>query len=245
MTSSVVSSQSVSSSTAANGLCRTAQLAASNLTRQSSMASSQSARHFSVTSKAASQSESDLAGFLKEEIAAEKANAKKLVLPGQGFTVKQEGAELTFTKAGAGGEKVVISMNVNHTVDSAEPDDGTQEAPEMKSKPNFEIDIVKSSGKTLSFSCSYINPDAEEGGQEAGEDVFAIDEVTMFEGEDWNEKKYAVAGDILDGHLYDLFMTMLEERGVTSEFVDQMSDYCSAYEHSLYINLLEELSKFK
>ena len=33
--------------------------------------------------------ESDLAGFLKEEIAAEKANAKKLVLPGQGFTVKQ------------------------------------------------------------------------------------------------------------------------------------------------------------
>ena len=54
MTSSVVSSQSVSSS-AANGLCRTAQLAASNLTRQSSMASSQSARHFSVTSKAASQ----------------------------------------------------------------------------------------------------------------------------------------------------------------------------------------------
>ena len=59
-------------------------------------------------------------------------------------------------------------MNVNHTVDSAEPDDGTQEAPEMKSKPNFEIDIVKSSGKTLSFSCSYINPDAEEGGQEAG-----------------------------------------------------------------------------
>jgi len=240
MTSTVVSSQSVS--TAANGLCRT-QLT-SNLTRQS-MASSQTARHFSGTSKAASQTESDLAGFLKEEIAAEKANAKKLVLPGQGFTVKQDGAEVTFTKAGAGGEKMVISMNVNHTVDSAEPDDGTQEAPEMKSKPNFEIDIVKSSGKTLSFSCSYITPDAEEGGQEAGEDVFAIDEVTMFEGEDWNEKKYAVAGDILDGHLYDLFMTMLEERGVTSEFVDQMSDYCSAYEHSLYINLLEELNKFK
>ena len=42
--------------------------------------------------------------------------------------------------------------------------------------------------------------------------MFAIDEVTMFEGEDWNEKKYAVAGDILDGHLYDLFMTMLEVR---------------------------------
>ena len=42
--------------------------------------------------------------------------------------------------------------------------------------------------------------------------MFAIDEVTMFEGENWTEKKYAVAGDILDGHLYDLFMTMLEVR---------------------------------
>ncbi len=30
------------------------------------------------------------------------------------------------------------------------------------------------------------------------EDIFAIDEVTIYEGE-WNEKKYAVAGDILDG----------------------------------------------
>merc|ERR1711997_1184592 len=101
-------------------------------------------------------------------------------------------------------------------------------------------------GKTLSFSCSYLPPEEEKGPEEEGfNDVFTIDEVTMFEGENWTEKKYAVAGDILDGHLYDLFMSMLEERGVTSEFVEQMSDYCSAYEHSLYINLLEELSKFK
>ena len=43
------------------------------------------------------------------------------------------------------------------------------------------------------------------------EDVFAIDEVTMYEGE-WTEKNYAVAGDILDGQMYDLFMNMLDER---------------------------------
>ena len=49
-------------------------------------------------------------------------------------------------------------MNVNHTVDSAEPDDGSEEAPEMKSKPNFEVDIVKTGGKTLSFSCSFAPP---------------------------------------------------------------------------------------
>ena len=49
-------------------------------------------------------------------------------------------------------------MNVNHTVDSAEPDDGSEEAPEMKSRPNFEVDIVKTGGKTLSFSCSFTPP---------------------------------------------------------------------------------------
>ena len=64
--------------------------------------------------------------------------------------------------------RIVVSLNVNHTVDSAEPDDGTQEAPEMKSKPNFEVDIIKPDGKTLSFSCSYIVEHDEQGSQEEG-----------------------------------------------------------------------------
>ena len=75
------------------------------------------------------------------------------------------------------------------------------------------------------------------------EDNFAIDEVTLFDG-DWNEKKYAVAGDILDGYLYDLFMNMLDERGINANFADKLSEYCSSYEHSQYINLLEELQRF-
>ena len=66
-------------------------------------------------------------------------------------------------------------MNVNHTVDSAEPDDGSEEAPEMKSKPNFEVDIIKSNGKTLSFSCSFVQPadmtDAQ-GQQQPEEEAF-------------------------------------------------------------------------
>ena len=93
-----------------------------------------------------------------------------MLVPGSGFEVAKDGAEVTFTKTSADGEKVVVSMNVNHTVDSAEPDDGSQEAPEMKSKPNFEIDIVKPGGKTLSFSCSYIMNEGEmpEGQAEEG-----------------------------------------------------------------------------
>ena len=41
------------------------------------------------------------------------------------------------------------------------------------------------------------------------DDVFAIDEVTMYDGDNHSDKCYAVAGDILDGYLYDLFMDML------------------------------------
>lgn len=191
----------------------------------------------------ATKSDVSIGEFLTEEISTEKSNLKKMT-PIPGFTVTTDGAELLFTKD-LGNEKIIVSLNVNHTVDSAEPDDGTQEAPEMKSKPNFEVDIVKPDGKTLSFSCSYILDHEEQATPEEGfDDLFAIDEVTMFEGENWTEKKYAVAGDILDGYLYDLFMNMLDERGINRDFAEKLSDYCSGYEHSLYIRLLEDLQKF-
>lgn len=191
----------------------------------------------------ATKGDGDIAKFLKDEIATEKQNQKKEVAL-EGFEVKTEGAEVTLTKSLAG-EKVILSLNVNHTVDSAEPDDGTGEAPEMLSRPNFEVDIVKSNGRTLSFSCSYISADEmPEGQDQQPEDLFAIDEVTMFDGEDFNDKKYVVAGDILDGYLYDLFMAMLEDRGVDNAFVEKLSEYCSVHEHSQYINLLEGIEKF-
>jgi len=190
----------------------------------------------------ATKGDAEIVNFLTEEIATEKSNQKPLAkLPG--WEAKIEGAEVTLTKA-SGGEKVIISLNVNHTVDSAEPDDGAGEAPEMLSRPNFEVDIVKSNGRTLSFSCSYVHPEEMAPDAEAQDDVFAIDEVTMYDGEDHSDKCYAVAGDILDGYLYDLFMDMMEERGVSNEFVGKLSDWCTAHEHSQYINLLQEIEKF-
>ena len=118
----------------------------------------------------------------------------------------------------------------------------------MLSTPNFEVDLIKKNGNTLSFSCSYISPEEqhpEGGAQEEGlDDVFAIDEVTMFEGDNHKDSCYAVAGDILDGYLYDLMMTMLEERGVDNEFAERLSEWCSSYEHSQYINLLEQVEKW-
>jgi complement component 1 Q subcomponent-binding protein len=190
----------------------------------------------------ATKGDGEIVKFLAEEISTEKQNQKSLPKL-EGWEAKLEGAEVTLTKSTAG-EKVVVSLNVNHTVDSAEPDDGAGEAPEMMSRPNFEVDIVKSNGRTLSFTCTYVHPEemAQEG--DGPEDLFAIEEVTMYDGDKVSDKNYAVAGDILDGYLYDLFMQMLEERGVTSEFADNLSEWCSAHEHSQYINLLQEIEKF-
>lgn len=192
----------------------------------------------------ATKGDEEIVKFLSEEIATEKSNQKALPKL-EGWTPKIDGAEVTLTKAGAGGEKIIVSLNVNHTVDSAEPDDGTSaEAPEMLSKPTFEVDIVKSNGQTLSFTCSYVHGDEAPPEAEGQDDLFAIDEVTMYEGENHSDACYAVAGDILDGYLYDLFMTMLDERGVDNEFVDQLSDWCTAHEHAQYIGLLAAIEKF-
>jgi complement component 1 Q subcomponent-binding protein, mitochondrial len=137
-----------------------------------------------------------------------------------------------------------VSFNINHTVDTdheAEADANAekQDLGELKSKPTFEVDIVKG-GETLSFTCSFLQGAADEGEYN---DVFGIDEVTLYTGE-WSEKKYAVAGDVLDGYLYDLLMNLLEEKGISNEFAEKLSDLSTSYEHSAYIALLESISKF-
>lgn len=76
------------------------------------------------------------------------------------------------------------------------------------------------------------------------EDLFQIVEFSMHTGEELQDSDYSVSGDIMDGHLYDLLMNLLEERGVTNEFAEQLIDLSTSYEHGLYINLLEKLRDF-
>lgn len=44
--------------------------------------------------------------------------------------------------------------------------------------------------------------------------------------------------------MYDLLMNLLEERGVSNEFADKVSDFATKREHDLYITLLESLQSF-
>lgn len=63
-----------------------------------------------------------------------------------------------------------MSFNINHTVDAeddheVENEESTSEKSqmaEMKSKPNFEVDIVRG-GTTLSFTCSFLQGAPSEG----------------------------------------------------------------------------------
>lgn len=189
--------------------------------------------------------ERELVEFLTEEILAERKAQKGKSVPTtlDGFAVKLDGADVELTKKGDK-ETVVISFNVNHTVDTEEEpeiDDNADKPSlgEMRSKPNFEIDIVRGN-TTLSFTCSFLAGTAQEGEYN---DVFGIDEMTIFEGE-WNDKVYAVAGDVLDGYLYDLLMNLLEEKGISNEFAEKLSDFATTFEQSSYVGLLEKLSKF-
>ena len=83
-----------------------------------------------MTRLMATKSDQDLGKFLLEEMATEKKNLRSLPKL-EGWSVKTEGSEITMTKDVAGGEQVMITLNVNHTVDSAQPDDGSEEVREV------------------------------------------------------------------------------------------------------------------
>lgn len=80
--------------------------------------------------------------------------------------MKTNGAEVEMVKQNDK-EKILIKFNVNHTVDADDEGDMEQEkepeVAEMKSSPQFEVDIVRD-GQTLSFTCSFLHEQSDEDG---------------------------------------------------------------------------------
>ncbi|XP_015599962.1 complement component 1 Q subcomponent-binding protein, mitochondrial [Cephus cinctus] len=194
------------------------------------------------------KAEKDLVEFLAEEIVAEKKAQKLRTIPTEvdGFKVSLDGAEVTLTKQ-QDGETIKINFNVNHTVDTdaepeIDPNDDKPDIGDMKSKPNFEVDIIRGK-QTLGFTCSFNNEPGASGADDNYNDIFGIDEITLYEGEH-SDKVYAVAGEVVDAYLYDLLMNYLEEKGISNEFGEKLIELSTSYEHSAYISLLEGLSKF-
>ncbi|XP_072748136.1 complement component 1 Q subcomponent-binding protein, mitochondrial [Anoplolepis gracilipes] len=199
-------------------------------------------------SRSHTKAEKELVEFLAEEIVAEKKAQKLKTIPTtlDGFTVSLNGAEVNLEKKD-GTDSIHISFNVNHTVDAdaegeVDPRQDNVEIGEMKSKPTFTVDIIRGN-QTLGFTCSFNSQPGASGADDSYNDIFGIDEITLYEGEH-SERVYSVAGEILDGYLYDLLMNYLEEKGISNEFADKLIDLSTSYEHTAYVSLLEGLSKF-
>lgn len=45
-------------------------------------------------------------------------------------------------------------------------------------------------------------------------------------------------------YMYDLLMNLLEERGVSNDFIEKMIELTTNKEHEMYVSLLERLQTF-
>lgn len=197
------------------------------------------------------QGDRDLAQFLNEEIAMEKKLLKPLPSL-KGWQITQDGPEVSLTSQ-QGQEEITVKFNVNHTVNPVDefdeaqpPQSNPDQPPEMKAKPEFVVEIRRR-GSKLGFSCGFVEdgPDTQPpaAAEEDIQDVFNINAVSIYKDE-FKDDIYAVSGDIMDGNLYDLLMNMLADRGIDENFAKSISDYATAYEHNLYVNLLEGIKSF-
>ncbi|XP_025410594.1 complement component 1 Q subcomponent-binding protein, mitochondrial [Sipha flava] len=185
--------------------------------------------------------EKELQQFLDNEIKTEEQTSDKTYLPKtfEGFKVNADGAEIELIKESSD-ETIAIKFNINHSVSEEETEGAEKVA--LRSKPDFEVDITR--GNTiLGFNCSYASNFDNAELEEADEDVFHIDEVTIYE-DKYSDNKYALAGDTLDSDLYDLLITFLAEKGISNTFVENLSDFSTQYEQKVYIKFLSDLRKF-
>lgn len=153
-------------------------------------------------------------------------------------------------------------FNVNATVDTDDSEDEfdsgsaaqqePQAVPDMKSKPDFVVEISKPNGRILAFNCRIYpdEPEADNATQQQEGDKFEIESFTVLNADDideygdWNDNLYVGDCGIIDGQMYDLLMGLLDARGVGNEFVDHLIAFSTQYEHSKYVGLLENLKSF-
>lgn len=193
------------------------------------------------------QGDQELAEFLTEEINLEKEAQVHNVLPRvKGFQSAITGSEVTLTKD-YDGEMIAVKFNINNTVEDEAPpemeEDAAPQDKDLKSKPKFQVDLTRR-GQTLTFLCSFVEGDpAPE--QAEQEDAFEIEEFYIHDGSgDDSPTQYVASADIIDGDLYNLFMNMLDDRGISSDFAKELVELSTAHEHKLYIKTLEDIKKF-
>jgi hypothetical protein len=202
----------------------------------------------------------DLIEFLNDEIKLEKGNKKTSGKAPKinGFELtKADGPSVVLTRK-IENETITIKFNVNNTIEDSMlgMDEGHQQQQEeqaeseMISKPAFVVEINKGGDKTLAIHCVFppadeVPPQEQAGQDEHYEDLIEIQDVTLLsKSQEWNEDVYSLSGSVMDGNLYDLLLKLLEERGIDADFLDQLIEWSTSYEHQKYVGLLEQLKDF-
>jgi len=195
------------------------------------------------------QGDQELAEFLDEEINLEKEAQVHTVMPRvKGFQTEITGSEVSLTKQ-YDGELITVKFNINNTVEDETAETEEENPPDqdkdLKSKPKFQVDLNRK-GQTLTFLCTFITPiEAPPPEQEEQEDAFEIEEFYIHDGTgDESPTQYVANAGIIDGDLYNLFMNMLDDRGINKDFANELVELSTAHEHKLYIKTLEDIKKF-
>ncbi|KAI3422585.1 hypothetical protein GPALN_013085 [Globodera pallida] len=196
----------------------------------------------------------ELSSALDEEIKAEKELVQDKLggdsapsVPG--FNISTNGAEVRLTKT-HGNEKIVVQVNVNHSVGIEEDEEYEEEsstAEETESVPvalpHFTISITKKN-TSLFFSLEMVK--TEEGGFDfTVEEFFIAPAVNGVAKEDIGDEVYSSSGKYIDPKLHDLlFVRYLEERGFSPDFCQQLVSFVTHHEHALYVAFLDSIKKF-
>lgn len=190
------------------------------------------------------QGDENINEFLTGEIKNEQSESRALPTDVCGFTVQKiEGAEVELVKKN-GNETITVEFNVNDsTEDDAEQAQAGAESPaNFVAKPEFTVLVNKGGDLTLGVHCVF--PFGEQTEGEYDESI-QISEVALLKGDaKWDESIYTHTGDVMDGDLYDMMLTMLEERGVTADFVDALVQFSTTYEHKQYVSFLQSMQSF-
>jgi len=193
------------------------------------------------------QGDQELAEFLEQEINLEKEAQVHTVLPRvKGFQTEMTGSEVSLTRQ-YDGELITVKFNINNTVEDETPPEVEEQNPQekdLKSKPKFQVDLNRK-GQMLTFLCCFVQEEPDSPEQAEQEDAFEIEEFYIHDGSgDDSPTQYVASAGIIDGDLYNLFMNMLDDRGISKDFATELIDLSTAHEHKLYIKTLEDIKKF-
>ncbi|XP_052223805.1 complement component 1 Q subcomponent-binding protein, mitochondrial-like isoform X2 [Dreissena polymorpha] len=205
------------------------------------------------TAKVHTELDAKLSEFIKDELSKEKESGGELKANGvEGWKVETDGTGVILTKSFKD-ESIKVEFDVNDTVDQYpeglydDPQQAEAESPALVSKPPFEVEIKKKSGRTLTFMCEFREQEMEgQPEEEEGVDQFDIVEMRVDQPSDGVTKEnfYSHSTSFMEGELYDMLMDMLDERGIDNKFINNLVNFASAHQHQLYITFLNKVHSF-